>query len=689
MRSNNSILIVATAGLLVSIAGAWALGEAAPQPAGDFQARLDEAVKQLAAYDFGGETGPLNTITQLIAATQQNPAQRKEVAAKLATVLGSGAPRGAKDFACRQLSLIGTEEAVPALAPLLADDNLSHMARYALERIPGAAPDEALRQALGKVKGKLLVGVINSLGNRRDAGAVGDLAKLLADADPPVAAAAAAALGKIGPAAAATLTQALASAPPGARPAVAEGCLLCAEALLVQGKPEEAVPMYGRVRGADVPKPVRVAATRGAILARQAAGLPLLVEQLQGADAELFGLALALVREMPGPDTTKAVAAELGKLPAERQVALLEALADRGDRAATPEVLKLTQAADALLRAAAIRALVRLGDASAVPMLFQVAAGEGDDAQAARATLANLPGQDVDAAVMSVAGSADAKLRRAAVEMLGQRRVAAATALLLKAAGEADESVRLAAIKSLGDAAEAKDFAALVGLMLSAKAPGELAAAEAAVAALSARMPDPNAGAEQLAASLGQAGAEVKAAIVRALGRIGGPKALAAVRTVVADSDANVRDTAVRVLAEWADPAAAPDLLAIAKTSQDRKQQILALRGYIRLIGVGDLPADQKLAMCKEAIALADRDEEKKLVLGALGGVPSAEALAMAVPYLDGAMKDEAAVAAVAIGEKIVDGNKPAVAEARKKVLQATQNADVKKRAEEVLKRAG
>jgi len=379
----------------------------------------------------------------------------------------------------------------------------------------------------------------------------------------------------------------------------------------------------------------------------------------------------------------------LGKLPAERQVALLEALADRGDRAATPEVLKLTQAADALLRAAAIRALVRLGDASAVPMLFQVAAGEGDDAQAARATLANLPGQDVDAAVMSVAGSADAKLRRAAVEMLGQRRVAAATALLLKAAGEADESVRLAAIKSLGDAAEAKDFAALVGLMLSAKAPGELAAAEAAVAALSARMPDPNAGAEQLAASLGQAGAEVKAAIVRALGRIGGPKALAAVRTVVADSDANVRDTAVRVLAEWADPAAAPDLLAIAKTSQDRKQQILALRGYIRLIGVGDLPADQKLAMCKEAIALADRDEEKKLVLGALGGVPSAEALAMAVPYLDGAMKDEAAVAAVAIGEKIVDGNKPAVAEAMKKVLQATQNADVKKRAEEVLKRAG
>ena len=94
--------------------------------------------------------------------------------------------------------------------------------------------------------------------------------------------------------------------------------------------------------------------------------------------------------------------------------------------------------------------------------------------------------------------------------------------------------------------------------------------------------------------------------------------------------------------------------------------------------------------MCKEALALADRDEERKLVLGALGGAPCAEALAIVVPFLDHhATKDEAAAAAVAIGERIAGAHRAEVAAAMTKVLKATQNADLAKRAKETLGRAG
>ena len=118
--------------------------------------------------------------------------------AKLIAVLKSDAPRKDKADACRELALIGTKDAVAPLAALLGDEKLAHMARYALEPIPDPAVDDALRDALGKLKGRPLVGVIGSIGVRRDAKAVEPLSKLLKDTDPDVAQAAARALGRIG-----------------------------------------------------------------------------------------------------------------------------------------------------------------------------------------------------------------------------------------------------------------------------------------------------------------------------------------------------------------------------------------------------------------------------------------------------------------------------------------------------------
>jgi HEAT repeat protein len=96
----------------------------------------------------------------------------------------------------RKLSMIGTAASVPALAPLLTDPDESHMARFALERIPAPAAADALRQALGNVRGDLVIGMISSLANRRDTASVKPLAALLAG-DAKIAAAAASALGRI------------------------------------------------------------------------------------------------------------------------------------------------------------------------------------------------------------------------------------------------------------------------------------------------------------------------------------------------------------------------------------------------------------------------------------------------------------------------------------------------------------
>src|SRR5258706_7645289 len=161
-----------------------------------------------------------------------SPAEKQR---QLIAILKSDAKPAEKAVACKRLAVYGTKDAVPALAPLLADERLASWARIALEAIPGSAPDAALLTAAGKLQGKLLVGTINSIGVRRDAGAVGMLTGKLKDADVEVACAAAVALGHIGGAKAfKTLMQFLTASPPETRSAVAQGCILCGEGFLAQ-----------------------------------------------------------------------------------------------------------------------------------------------------------------------------------------------------------------------------------------------------------------------------------------------------------------------------------------------------------------------------------------------------------------------------------------------------------------------
>ncbi len=188
------------------------------------------------------------------------PAARKELESQLLAVLQSNAPRDAKDFVCRQLRTLGTAASVPALEQLLPNAELSHMARYALERIPEPQAGQALERQLRKLNGQLKIGVISSLGTRGQG--VSLLRPLLQDSDEAVARAAAIALGRI---ASADATKALGSAKP--RPALAvvfaDASMACAEKLLAAGQAKEAKATYQRLLKNNPPALVRQAAERG------------------------------------------------------------------------------------------------------------------------------------------------------------------------------------------------------------------------------------------------------------------------------------------------------------------------------------------------------------------------------------------------------------------------------------------
>jgi HEAT repeat protein len=167
-----------------------------------------------------------------------------------------------KAIACKKLAFVGGPEAVQPMAALLSHPQLACYARFGLEPNPAPAVDDALRAALPKLKGKLQVGVITSIGVRKDAKALDALTKLIDDSDPGVAGAAAASVGMIGgPQASRVLQAALGRTKVPVFPVVARAALLCAEGLMASNRPR-ALELYAQLSETTMPGPVRRAAIR-------------------------------------------------------------------------------------------------------------------------------------------------------------------------------------------------------------------------------------------------------------------------------------------------------------------------------------------------------------------------------------------------------------------------------------------
>ncbi len=231
---------------------------------GSDMAELRELLEKVKTYDWGQSRLALTEVSEIVKKAHGNQAELAKVEKALLGVLDSDATLAGKQFVCRELSIVGAEQSVPTLAKMLADEKTSDMARYALERIPGSAVDEALRGTLRKSKGNVRIGIINSLGQRRDKGAVRNLSRLLGRPDEAVAAAAAAALGQIADSeATAALAEAKDKTSGELQMVVLDAYLKCADRLVADGQRAPALAIYKELQKEGMPKPIRTAALTG------------------------------------------------------------------------------------------------------------------------------------------------------------------------------------------------------------------------------------------------------------------------------------------------------------------------------------------------------------------------------------------------------------------------------------------
>ncbi len=606
----------------------------------EFEAALQRTLETVAGYELGDSRQPLADLRRLVLAAQESPARRALAEERMVAFLAAEATPAGTQVVAEQLGLVGTAAAVPALVRLLRREATADAALYALQRIPDPSVDAAMRAALPDAPPGARVGIVNALGERKDPEAVPALAVMIEGDDASAARAAAIALGKIGGEEAA---DALAAARAGTRGElhrlVVDAYLRCADHFVSAGAIGRAVSMYQDVYDNQDATDARIAALRGLVRADDVNAVAVIRSALARDNRALQSVAAGLVRELPpGADVGVLVAAVPVLAPA-TQVQLLSALAERREAAAYPAVIVAIEHHDDEVRAAALNALATLGGAGDVERLagHAAAARTAGDREAARQALAFLPGAAINAEIIERVPEASAAVRAELVGALGRRYATEATEVVLGTAADPDRAVRVESLRALAIIAEPAVVDRVTGLLLVESDAAVRSEAERAVALVARKNPEPRGRASGILAALSSAtDSDVRASLISVLGRVGDPSALPAILAELHGADIAYQRAAINALSVWPDAGPASDLLAVARTAEDRTTGILALRAYVDVLRRGVERDDpDSVGSFLSAMELATEPQERRMALAGLGDLRSVAALAATVPYLD------------------------------------------------------
>ena len=284
-----------------------------------------------------------------------------------------------------------------------------------------------------------------------------------------------------------------------------------------------------------------------------------------------------------------------------------------------------------------------------------------------------------------------ANAQAALLEVLAARRAQSQLAIVFHYTTNKNDVVRLAAIRALNNLVTAGDLERLVRLMLGVHTTAERTAAQKAVVTAAQQFDNRDKATELLRKTLKNSNAAIKLSLLSVLAKIGGPQALSAVSAEMQSSDTDVKNAAVRALAGWPNDAAVDALFKIVCETKQLKQQVLALRGLIRLLPTAQISLNDKLWKYHTAIKSLQRPDEKKLILAALAGIRHERALKFVAPWLDDkVLRNEACQAAVKIAcpqkkrQKGLEGLD--VQLILQKVVAVCGNANLRKQADDYLK---
>ena len=604
-----------------------------PGGANDSKARF--AVNGLAVYvtRSGAEAERLGFVKALLAALTMS--RDKDVAA----------------FFMSQVELAGRAEAVRPLARYLSDKALSGPAARALQTIGGPDAARVLLAALagGKAPAEATVAVVDALGALRSREAVKKLISLAESNDEGLRRAARAALADIGdPAAGAVLSKVSVAAPFEERAQAPRDLLLFSRRLVEAGRKNEGLltarallEFYRR------PAESQIAAEALSLIASALGrgSLPDLLRALDAPDARLRGAALEIASGFVWDDA--ALAQWIGKAGVsapEVRAGIVDMLGRSQPVGAADYIIGRLRDPEKIVRLAAIRSAPRHDSA-----LFLVLLDTADEEEAAalKARLLMFKAEDVVPAAALRIATTPHPAKAVLIDILGEKGARGEIERVYALAADPEPATRAAALGALAKLAGEFELPSLVAMLEKATDADDVILLQEAVAAAALRDAAPATRGASLVEILQSAAPARKAVILRVLPKVGGDKALRATVDETGSADSQVQTAAVYALSQWPDYTAAGELLRVATTTASKRFRLLALDGYVRLVGRANMPAPRKLALYRDLLAQTFDDADKKAVVNGVAAVREPESLRLLGGLLDNPALRETAAAAL------------------------------------------
>ena len=649
-----------------------------------FQAELDQAIDLLLEDKWGVGTKGGETI-EAVAKQAYQTVEKQALESRLLDVLGNPqASHRAKHLSLFVLNIVGSNRCIPTLEGLLTEPTLAHMACNILDKLPGHPASQALMKGLVRCEGRLKIQIITVLGTRGDDCAVSALTPLLTGSNTDVTNAAAMALGRIGSTdGVSALRDFKQNATGASQNEATDACLHLAEKLAAQGKTDLAVAQYRWLAGQDKRDHVQAAILNGLVTADPENGTKTLLAALNTDAADQGMLAARIAGRSPDPAMTSLLIKALGNKAKTGRIHTLKALEYRADVTARPAVIGAVSDADADVRLAALTTLIRIAQAADVDILLD-RAGQGSEKEQEKASKALEMCADpvMNAALVKRLATTRPARQVFIIETLGRRHYTQGVSELMSLTSARETLVRQAALDYVGQFGTGEHVADLIKVLNKTKRSSAIEAVEKAMSRVVQRSQDRDLTAGQLVKAAKTDSIPNRCALLRILGNLGGSQALRVLRQAQQDQNADVSACALdTLLRDWPDASATKDLMDIAKNTDDRIQRILALRGLVRVTqteSAGSTPT--RLMIYRQAYALAQRPDEKRLILSGVGRLAHADALTFVTERLsDSSIRAEAEVAAVQIAKELLKTRRAEATKVLKQIQKQTKNQELKK----------
>lgn len=557
-----------------------------------------------------------------------------------------------KSFIISQLELVGKDDAIPCLQGFLTDPLLADPAGRALVKINSIASKTTLLTALSQVNGAAKLSIIGALGDSRFKDAAAAINTLAVSNDPNTTTVALYALAYI---ADPSSENVLASAAEKSgykyeNTNATANYLIYAKQLLENGNPSLAEQIGKKLLAkteADEYVSVRTAALKILVDANKDGNMQILLDAAGDKNVMYRAAALKFAVPYVTAASTGAWVKKLGQVDEDAKADIVYMLGESNAKEALPAILKLLKSKNQKIKLAAINAATNIGQEQILGDLLKVMAkGDEADIAAISGVINRMKGDGIPEKIAAAIPGSKPEVKVALIDILASRAANTQLNAVYAQMKSKDPQVQQAAYAALSKVVVNRDLPQLFTLLNENSGAQELAVQAAIIAAVKGNG-DQSAQVEAVLQQMNTAPENKKILYYKVLANLGGEKSLKAVSEAYASGNEQTQQAALAALSAWVDGGAADALIKIARETKNPAFLNTALNGYLRAVKENTAPAEQKLLLLRNAMAVAQSPEQKNQILKATEQAKCFNAIVFAGKYLDDPALQQAAANAV------------------------------------------